>query len=60
LQKRGFNLIDGFAMQRGDSHRVIAMTFALVEPAALNSMDELYFLKQYVSMKCCVALQCEK
>ncbi len=47
-------------MQRGDSHRVIAMTFALVEPAALNSMDELYFLKQYVSMKCCVALQCEK
>ena len=56
IAERGFNLIDGFAMQR----RAAAMTFALVEPAALNSMNELYFLKQYVFMDCCVALQCEK
>ncbi len=42
IAQRGFNLIDGFAMQRGAT----AMTFALVEPEALNSMNELYFLKQ--------------
>ena len=56
IAQRGFHLIDGFAMQRGAT----AMTFALVEPEALNSMNELYFLKQYVFMNCGVALQCEK
>ena len=56
IAKEHFNSSTDFSMQRGAT----AMTFALVEPEALNSMNELYFLKQYVFMNCGVALQCEK